>query len=610
MPYRCRSLMFHDRWTTGERWTYSVCILLAFVVLQREVFPLDWPHVFLPLAVAVPVVYFFFGRWPGIVFLPASGLAALWLAPDYGLFTLRNVTEFALYVLQGSISCWLIDQLQQAMLAIQHEEHLKDEVLSTQTDWVMRTDASGHFDYVNPAAATTLGLTVTEAVGKSWKRIASPEDLPVVEARLANLSPSNPIVIGENGVRDAGGRVIWGHFINRGFFDADGRLTGILTVGRNITERKQLEQQLMELAKDYEDLYQQAPCAHYSIDANGGFVKVNRTLCDWLGLSAAELVGQRHIQEFLTAESAALFRERYPLFMQQGSLQSVTFELRSHSGTRRWVLVDSNAVYDPTGRYLHSRSVMSDITARVQAEAAFHRLNDSLEQRVRERTAELQHTTDELESFTYSLSHDLRAPIRTINATASILLEDCKPSLTPDLDAGLAKIKQASRHMAQLMDAMLALNALGSPSAPQLPFSHATLVQSALDTLLPKDSPRRAQIIIQALPTSAGNPRRMQRVWENLLSNALKFTEQVHEPQIDVGFDAERKACYVRDNGVGFDMRYADKLFKPFERLHDGRQYDGDGIGLAIAEKIVRGQGGRIWCEATPGDGATFYFTT
>lgn len=361
------------------------------------------------------------------------------------------------------------------------------------------------------------------------------------------------------------------------------------------------------IAKELDDLYEHAPCACYSLDADGRFVKANETLCAWLGVTAQELIGRRRVTEFFTPEGIEQFRADYPRFMTQGFVRDLEFELLHVNGSRRWVSVEANALYDSKGRYLRCRSVMTDITARKSAECRIQGLNEELERRVLERTAELARMTDELETFTYSLSHDLRAPIRAINATATILLEEQNRWSLAELRDGLAKIRSSSNRMAQLMDAMLALNALGSPSAPLLPYRHAALVKDALDNLLPEDSPRRAQIVVHELPDGVGNARRVQRVWENLLSNALKFTSKTPKPRIEVGCDAD--VFYVRDNGVGLDMRYADRILKPFERAHDGKVFEGAGIGLAIADKVVRQDGGRLWFESSPGQGTIFHFT-
>lgn len=607
MSSRRLSLLLPERWTVSERWAYSLGVLLVLAFLRQVVFPADWPYVFLPYAVGVPVVYVLFGRWPGIAFLATSGVVALLTARADGESTPQMLAGYLLYLVQGGIACWMIDLLQGTTRSIRAEEQRKNGVLDAQTDWVVQLDAEGRFTYLNAAAAATFGLSPEKTSGKCWHPIALDEDRPAIAARLATLSPANPVVVSENRVRDAEGCVIWGQFVHRGCFDDRGRLTGILSVGRDITDRKQLEQQLAEVAKDLDDLYQHGPCAYCSVDEEGRFIKVNETLCDWLGMPESALVGHLSPGDFMTKEGLESFRVDFPRFTREGKTTNFEHELVSVDGSRRWVSVDSNALYDANGRFLHSRTVLTDITARRNAEAEVHRLNDELEHRVLERTAELARTTDELESFTYSLSHDLRAPIRAINATAAILLDEKNGSSPSELREGLAKIRGSSDRMAQLMDAMLALSALGSPCAPLLPYSHATLVRDALDTLLPEDSPRRAQIVVHELPNGVGNARRVQRVWENLLSNALKFTSKTPEPRIDIGHDAD--VFYVRDNGVGLDMRYADRILKPFERAHNGKVFDGAGIGLAIADKVVRQDGGRLWCESTPGEGATFHFT-
>jgi light-regulated signal transduction histidine kinase (bacteriophytochrome) len=238
-------------------------------------------------------------------------------------------------------------------------------------------------------------------------------------------------------------------------------------------------------------------------------------------------------------------------------------------------------------------------------------LINSLEQRVVERTAQLEAANKELEAFSYSISHDLRAPLRAIDGFSRILVEDHVQELPEDAARLLGLVQSNTQQMGRLIDDLLSFSRLSRQPVNRRTVNTADLVRQALETLQGDLEGRDVKIEIGKLPACQGDPALIRQVWMNLLSNALKFTRERESPQIMIGCeDREGEQIYfVKDNGVGFDMQYKDKLFGVFQRLHRNDKFEGTGVGLAIVQRIIQRHGGRVWAEAKLNVGATFYFT-
>jgi signal transduction histidine kinase len=252
-----------------------------------------------------------------------------------------------------------------------------------------------------------------------------------------------------------------------------------------------------------------------------------------------------------------------------------------------------------------------EVVERKRAEAEVRRLNTDLEKRVQARTAELLAINQELESFTYSVSHDLRAPLRHVDGYAQMLLQEFGPQLDPEALKLAEKIRWGSQNMGRLVDDLLNLSRVGKQALTARRVSLSSLITEALAEIKPEIGERRVEWKIGALPSVDGDPGLLRLVFVNLLSNAVKYTRPREVAMVEVGATVAKgePAVFVRDNGVGFNMKYCGKLFGVFQRLHRAEDFEGTGVGLATVARIIHKHGGKIWAEAEVNKGATFYFT-
>lgn len=252
-----------------------------------------------------------------------------------------------------------------------------------------------------------------------------------------------------------------------------------------------------------------------------------------------------------------------------------------------------------------------EVAERKRAEAAAHDLNARLEQRVRERTAELEAANQDLRSFSYSVSHDLRAPLRRAEEFSRLLAEEYGDVIAGDGLLYLERLRASMRQMAALIDDMLKLSQVASAELKRERVDLSALAEEILSDLQRSQPERHVQVRVQPDLGTHGDVGLIRLAMQNLLGNAWKFTGRAADACITFGAVEQEgeTVFYVQDNGAGFDMAHAEQLFHPFERLHSSSEFPGTGVGLAIVERVVRRHGGRIWTEAAPGEGATFYFT-
>jgi len=285
--------------------------------------------------------------------------------------------------------------------------------------------------------------------------------------------------------------------------------------------------------------------------------------------------------------------------------------LRHADGTYRWQQVKGFAIErDQKGRVTRMLGVRLDINERKQAEDKISILNQELEQRVRDRTVQLEAANKELEAFAYSVSHDLRAPLRHIDGFLELLQKKVEDVLDEQCRHYMDTISDAAKKMSLLIDDLLAFSRMGRHAMSSQNMELGALVGEVIRELKPEAAGRSIDWHIGDLPVVEGDPAMLRMVLTNLIANALKFTRPRDKARIEIGAQPgqdDETIIFVRDNGVGFDMAYADKLFGVFQRLHRTDEFEGTGIGLANVRRIIARHGGRTWAESKPNQGATFY---
>ena len=378
----------------------------------------------------------------------------------------------------------------------------------------------------------------------------------------------------------------------------------------DFTERKRAEASLQESEDRFRTMANSIPQLAWIARADGFIFWYNRRWYEYTGTTPEQMEGWGW-QSVHDPEVLPKVMEGWKGAIDAGKPFDMEFPLRGADGRFRSFLTRVQPLKDSNGLVMQWFGTNTDVEAMKQAEERIHQLNTELEQRVAERTADLEAANEELEAFSYSVSHDLRAPLRAVNGFAGLVIEEFGPQLPADAQRYLDRIRNGSKQMGLLIDDLLAFSRLSRQPLKRHTVDMAKLVQIVLDDLTPQRDGRRIEIQTGTLPVGWGDPALLQQVWVNLLSNAIKYTRGREPAVIEIGCvsDNGEDVYSVRDNGTGFNMQYAHKLFGVFQRLHRADEFEGTGVGLAIVQRIVHRHGGRVWAEAEEGRGAIFRFT-
>lgn len=377
-----------------------------------------------------------------------------------------------------------------------------------------------------------------------------------------------------------------------------------------IAERKTAEAALQESEVQFHTMVDAISQLAWTARADGFIFWYNQRWFDYTGTTPEEMKGWGW-QSVHDPEMLPGVVERWKASIATGEPFEMDFPLRAADGRFRWFLTRAIPIKDAAGQVVRWCGTNTDISKMRDAEMEIQRLNSDLEQRVIERTAQFEAANRELEAFSYSVSHDLRAPLRAIDGFSQAVLEDYGSQLPEEGRRYLRTIRVGAERMGTLIDDLLTFSRLSRTLLSKHEVDTGELVRSVLDDLKPQREGRQIELRIAELPACVGDPALLKQVWINLVSNAFKYTRK-REPavvEIGCGRTPEGDVFFVRDNGTGFDMRYAGKLFGVFQRLHRAEEYEGTGVGLALAQRIVHRHGGRIWADAALDRGATFHFT-
>lgn len=345
-----------------------------------------------------------------------------------------------------------------------------------------------------------------------------------------------------------------------------------------------------------------------TIGPDGKITDVNAATEAVTGFAREELIGTDFSDYFTEPDKA---KAGYAQAFKEGLVRDYPLEVRHREGSVTPVLYNATVYRDEEGRVAGLFAAARDVTELKRAEAKIRKLNEELEQRVIERTAQLEAANRELEAFSYSTSHDLRAPLRSIDGFSQALLEDYSGSLDAKGKDYLRRVRSSAQRMSQLIDDLLGLSRLSRVEMHRAEVNLGALARAVALELQKAEPGRKVNFSIAEEAGANGDVRLLRIVLGNLMGNAWKFTSRHPAPRIEFGtVEFEGKAAYfVRDNGAGFDPAYASKLFSPFQRLHPASEFPGTGIGLVTVQRIVRRHGGEVWAEGEVGRGATFYFT-
>lgn len=499
--------------------------------------------------------------------------------------------------------------------AFQDNEELFHLMVDSVQDYAMyMLDASGHIRSWNAGAERFKGYKAVDVIGRHFSIFYTKDD-------IAQRKPEMELdtAIAEGHFEDEGWRVrkdgsrFWANVVLTALKDRTGRLRGFSKVTRDITARKEAEEILRASEERFRMMVTAVQdYAIYMLSADGEVMSWNVGAERLKGYRAEEIVGN-HFSSFYSKDDVEHGKPARGLqvAVAEGRFEDDGWRVRK-DGSQFWANVVITALRDETGQLRGFSKVTRDLTERKKAEEKILQMNAELEQRVHTRTAELLAANKELESFSYSVSHDLRAPLRHVQGYAEMLATASAGSLSDKAQRYLQTIIDASTDMAQLIDDLLAFSRMGRSEMRGVQVNLDEVVSDTIRELGTTVRERQISWNVGPLPGVKGDLAMLKQVFVNLVGNAVKYTSKRERAEISIGHLGDEEGqpvFFVRDNGAGFDMRYVQKLFGVFQRLHRADEFEGTGIGLAIVGRIVARHGGRIWAEGAVGSGAAFYFT-
>jgi signal transduction histidine kinase len=530
---------------------------------------------------------------------------------------------------------------------------LQNAILNSANFSSIATDEEGVIQIFNVGAEAMLGYAAADVVNQiTPAEISDPEEL-VARAKALSVEFDTLITPGFEALVFKASRGIEDIYEltyirkDRSHFpaivsvtalrDEQGAIIGYLLIGTDNSARKRAEEELLKAGALQNAIFSSAYFSCIATDEKGVIQLFNVGAEKMLGYAAADVMNKttpaamHDTQELIARANTLSLEFGIPIapgfealvFKASRGIEDI-YELTKirKDGTRFPAIVSVTALRDAKARIIGYLLIGTDNSAPKRAEEALlkvsaaqdalvRQLNADLEVRVTERTAQLESANRELEAFSYSVSHDLRTPLRAIDGFSQVVLERFGPQLPEEGRKYLGTIRAGAQKMGALIDDLLTFARLNKQAINKRPFDTAKLVRDVLDELGYPWPDRKIELRLGNLPLSSGDPALLKQVWLNLISNSLKYTRKQPAALIEIGSVQVDgiDAFFIKDNGTGFDMRYADKLFGVFQRFHRAEDYEGTGVGLAIVQRIVHRHGGKVWADAALDRGATFYFT-
>jgi PAS domain S-box-containing protein len=589
--------------------------------------PVVHPNTFPPFLAAVMVATWFGGLGPGLTATVGTTVANAYFfmppAPGLTLPDVSTVVRIALYAISAVLIAGLGAALRTAQLAAEarrrdaqrHAERWEAgekrfrSLLEGIRDYaIIMLDEAGRVTSWNAGAERITGWSAGEVLGRDFSRFFAAEDVAAGRPREALRTATATRWEGQGwGVRKDGSRY-WAETVIAALRDERATVTGYSLVTRDITDRRRTEEAVRASEAKFRGLLEVAPDGIVIADREGRIVLANSQAQRMFGYTAEELAGQQ--VEILMPESVraahAAHRADYHARPRTRPM-GLGLDLIGQRKDGRRFPVEISLSPMGAGEEALVMSAIRDITERRKIEERVHALNRALERRV----AELAAVNRELEAFSYSVSHDLRAPLRSIDGFSQALLDEYADRLQGPGQDYLRRVRAAAGRMAELIDDLLNLSRVTRQEMRREPVDLSAMARTVVAQLQRAEPDRQVEVAIADGLAAEGDPQLLRLVLENLLGNAWKFSAREPRPRIEFGAmetDGARR-YFVRDNGVGFDMAYAGKLFGAFQRLHGMTEFPGTGIGLATVHRIVTRHGGTVSAEAEVGKGATFSFT-
>ena len=468
-------------------------------------------------------------------------------------------------------------------------------VEGVQDSAIFMLDGGGRVSSWNPGAQRIKGYRAEEVIGQHFSRFYPPDDVAAGKpARLLALAARDGRVEDEGWrVRKDGSR-FWANATITALRDFEGSVVGFAKVTRDLTERREAEDALRRSEQTFQLLVESIQdYAIFMLDPDGRVASWNGSAERIKGYRADEIVGQ-HFSAFYPPEDVAQGKPQWELEVaeREGRHEDEGWRVRK-DGTRFWANAVISAMRDAHGGLVGFAKVTRDLTQRRRVEQALAQSNQ------------------ELERFSYSVSHDLRAPLRAINGYAHALVEGHAAQLDEEGKRLLTVIRDSAKLGGQLIDALLNFSRVGRQALARAPVDLRALAENVVSELRQTHRSIAVDVVLTPLPPISGDAALLRNVLINLIGNAFKFSANRAHPKVEIGAqqDGAEVTYYVKDNGVGFDMQYAGKLFGVFQRLHRPDEFEGTGVGLALAQRIIQRHGGRMWAEGKVNEGATFFFT-
>jgi len=507
-------------------------------------------------------------------------------------------------------------KMMEQLLRMEHD--LLNLITTTSPVGIMFVEPDGNIAFANPRAELILGLPRREimlqgANSPLWSINTRGRDADsATEPSLGQILKTSPTLLNacfEFNRPDGVSAMI--SISSAPFLDRASKISGTVLTLEDVTEQKRHEQALLDSDRLLRETQRIAQLGSYVLDLAQDSWNCSSKLAEILGIDESFPRTLRGHFEIVHEDCRELFMESYLASVATSRPFEMEYKIRRHSdGIERWVAECCELNKEAAGKQARMIGTIKDITERKADEEAIRNLNGELDRRVIERTSQLAAAKKEIESFSYSVSHDLRAPLRHINSYSAILVEEHGSSLSEEARSYLERICTASSRMGKQIDDLLTLTRVGRAVMNRQAFNISQSAAEVAEMLRSAEQGCTAKFVVQDGLFANGDSALVRMVLQNLLGNSVKYTARKPAPLIEFGQRSlpGRQTFFVRDNGVGFDMAYVEKLFQPFQRLH-GSEFEGTGIGLATVRRIIERHGGSIWAEAKENEGATFYFT-